>query len=96
MGTDLLPGLRKWEDGENLAQNQEFIIMNRNGFDPEEKFYPRKFRKVHTNLDGSSTKIRNRIREQIENQNKINLGVNGLTTASVIDYIIQNRLYQVK
>jgi nicotinate-nucleotide adenylyltransferase len=96
MGTDLVEKFRSWEEGEYMAENQEFIIMSRVGYCPEEKFYPKKYRIVDTNLDGSSTKIRNRIREQIENRNKINLGINGLTTVSVINYILRNKLYQIK
>ena len=45
-------------------------------------------------IDGSSTKVRNRIKEQIEMKNKINLAINGLTTVSVINYIVENQLYQ--
>jgi nicotinic acid mononucleotide adenylyltransferase len=96
MGTDLVESFRKWDNGEYLAENQEFIIMTRVGFRPDKIFFPKHYRIVDTNLDGSSTKIRNRIREQIESKNKINLGINGLTTVSVINYILRNKLYQIK
>ena len=48
-----------------------------------------------TNFEGSSTVIRNRIFNYLENTNKINLGINGLTTNSVIKYIIENKLYKI-
>jgi nicotinic acid mononucleotide adenylyltransferase len=96
MGTDLLPSFRNWEKGQTLADEEEFIIIKRTGYDPDPKFYPKNYRTVETVIDGSSTKVRNRIKEQIENQNKINLGINGLTTVSVINYIKDNHLYQIK
>lgn len=93
MGTDLLPFFRQWD--ERLYYNEEFIIIRRPGYDPLPEFFPVNYRFVDTIIDGSSTKVRSRIKEQIEQHNKINLAVNGLTTVSVISYIIENKLYQI-
>jgi nicotinic acid mononucleotide adenylyltransferase len=94
MGTDLLPTFRNWDEGEKLNLEEEFIIIKRPGYEPEAKFYPKNYRLVDAVIDGSSTKVRNRIKEQIESRNKINLAINGLTTVSVIHYILENKLYQ--
>lgn len=95
MGTDLLESFRKWELGEKLAENKDFIILKRAGYNPDKKYYPKKYRTVETLIEGSSTKVRDRIKEQIESRNKINLGMTGLTTDSVIQYILDNHLYQI-
>jgi nicotinic acid mononucleotide adenylyltransferase len=94
MGDDLIEKFRKWDNGEELAENEEFIILRRTGYDPKKELYPRKYRTIETIIDGSSTKVRNRIKDQINSKNKINLGINGLTTTSVIKYILENKLYQ--
>jgi nicotinic acid mononucleotide adenylyltransferase len=94
MGDDLVESFRSWEKGEQLAKNEEFIILKRFGYNPDVKFYPDHYRIVETYIEGSSTNVRNRIKEQIETRNKVNLGINGLTTTSVIKYIVENKLYQ--
>jgi nicotinate-nucleotide adenylyltransferase len=95
MGTDLVKSFRTWENGEELAENQDFIILKRQGYEPDKELFPKTYRVVDTIIEGSSTKVRDRIKDQIEHKNKINLGINGLTTASVIKYIIDNALYQI-
>jgi nicotinic acid mononucleotide adenylyltransferase len=94
MGTDLVESLRKWDNGDRLVNEVEFIIITRPEYNPDETCYPKNCQKLKIEIEGSSTKIRNRIREQIENKNKINLGITGLTTTSVIKYIIKEGLYQ--
>ena len=93
MGTDLLNSFRTWENGDKLAEEINFIILDRPGYQAEMNIYPKKYQKLDIALEASSTKIRNRIAEHIENINKLNLGINGLTTNSVINYIIDNGLY---
>jgi nicotinate (nicotinamide) nucleotide adenylyltransferase len=95
MGTDLLKSFRTWEYGERLAEEINFIILNRPEYEPEEKYFPKNYRFLEISIDVSSTKIRNRIASQIEKTNKLNLGISGLTTTSVINYIIENELYSV-
>jgi len=96
MGTDLLDKFKNWTKGEDLNKSTEFIILKRIGYNPPIENYPDKYRILDTNIEGSSTSIRNRIREQIETRNKINLGINGLTTTSVIQYIKEHGLYLTK
>ena len=47
-------------------------------------------------IDASSTKIRNRIQDHIKDRKKLDLGISGLTTKSVIKYISKNNLYSLK
>ena len=96
MGTDLLSSFRSWDSGDKLAEDIDFIILKRPKYDVTDDLFPKKYRFLETIIEGSSTKIRNRIAEQIETMNKFNLGINGLTTTSVIKYIIENNLYSVE
>jgi nicotinic acid mononucleotide adenylyltransferase len=93
MGSDLIPLYKEWEQGERLSEEVEFIIMSRSGYEYDVKDTPKNYRKLDTQVEGSSTKIRTRIQHQIEKHNKLNLGINGLTTTSVINYIRENHLY---
>lgn len=94
IGSDLVNSLRSWDSGETLAEEQNFIIINRPQYSPDPNLYPKNYKILNTVVDGSSTAIRNRIREQIEKHNKLNLGINGLTTTSVIKFIKEKKLYQ--
>lgn len=94
MGTDLVPTLKKWEGGKKLVNNQDFIIIRRPGYEPDLDEYPKHYRFLSANVEGSSTKVRNRIKEQIEKKMKVNLGISGLTTKRVIDYINELGLYK--
>ena len=95
MGTDLIASLRSWDGGEQLAEEQEFIILNREGYNPDLKLYPKKYKKLNMIIEGSSSRVRDRMKEQIEKQKKLNLGINGLTTNSVIKYIVDKGLYNI-
>ena len=101
IGADLLNGIRSWKPyGDKLVEEFDFIVMNRPGYTVEEDLYPPKSRFINTNFEGSSTTIRQRIKEfrsntinGISNGRKKYFGINGLTTVSVIDYINKNDLY---
>jgi len=95
MGDDLIESLRKWDNGDWLAENQEFIILRRMKIRPDLSLYPKHYRNVDTIIEASSTKVRNRIREHLVSGHKINFAVNGLTSYSVIKYILENKLYQM-
>ena len=95
IGSDLLASLRTWDNGDRLANETTFIVLRRPGYDFDESLIPEKSTILETNFEGSSTVIRNRIFNYLENTNKINLGINGLTTNSVIKYIIENKLYKI-
>jgi len=93
LGTDLIDSLDEWDNSEQLKNEVNFLILQRPEYNPDSSNFPKNYRVLKTHTDGSSTKIRNRIQQQIETQNKINLGISGLTTISVINYIMQNHLY---
>ncbi len=92
MGYDLLSTFNTWDNHEELISKYEFIILKRPEFFPDEKLFPPRNRILNTVIDGSSTKIRNRITKK-HSEKKLNLGINGLTTNSVIQYILENKLY---
>ena len=103
IGSDLLKGIRSWKPyGDRLVEEFDFIVLNRPGYEVDESFLPRNCRYLNTKFEGSSTIIRQRIREYRDNlkknENGLNkrkkyFGINGLTTVSVIEYIIKNTLY---
>ena len=94
VGTDVLYGIRDWEKGQNLVDEYEFIICKRLKYDIDTEFYPKTYRMLPGFVDASSTKVRNRICNHIQEGKKLDLGICGLTTKSVIDYIIENNLYK--
>lgn len=97
IGTDLLEGLKTWDECDKLVEEFEFIIVSREDYplvlDLPEVVYPKKYEVLETIISGSSTKVRNRIHSRIEN--KLNLAINGLTTNRVIKYIQENKLYSI-
>ena len=97
IGTDLLEGLKTWDEYDKLVEEFEFIIVSREDYplvlDLPEVVYPKKYEVLETIISGSSTKVRNRIHSRIEN--KLNLAINGLTTNRVIKYIKENKLYSI-
>ena len=97
IGTDLLEGLKTWDEYDKLVEEFEFIIVSREDYhlvlDLPEVVYPKKYEVLETIISGSSTKVRNRIHSRIEN--KLNLAINGLTTNRVIKYIQENKLYSI-
>merc|ERR1712032_234098 len=97
LGTDLINGVSKWTNGEKLKEEFNFIICNRLNYIPIESNYPKNFRVLEEFIDASSTRIRDRINENLFSNcnNKLNLGINGLTTQSVINYIIKHELYSI-
>jgi len=77
--------------------------MTRPNYIIEKEYLPDSYKIINTHIDGSSTNIRERISnfclkltagiEQFNDKRKKYLAINGLTTLSVIDYIIKNQLY---
>jgi len=57
--------------------------------------FPKNYRILEEFIDASSTKIRNRIDEHIKLKKKLDLGISGLTTKSVIKYIQAFKLYSL-
>lgn len=85
----------KWNYAEKLCEEFEFIICQRVNYNPNIKKFPKNYRILEQYIDASSTNIRNRINTHLLLRKKLNLGINGLTTQSVIKYICENKLYSL-
>jgi len=95
-GTDIIDSIRTWEFGNELCEEVEFIICKRINYTPLKENFPKRYRILEEFIDASSTKIRNRIDEHLKIKKKLDLGISGLTTKSVIKYIVENHLYALK
>lgn len=96
LGADIVPSLPSWELYQELISNFPFIVMTRPGYQFDDSIFKGKeYIKINSHLDGSSTEIRSRINNLKYKDKKIFLGISGLTTKSVITYIIDNELYKV-
>ena len=99
-GSDIAPGLTKWEFGKEIIEKYNPILITRPGYDVKENKskinYYDKCKLITSNLEGSSTTIRNRIDESLIKKNRIHLGISGLTSRSVLEYIYKNTLYKVE
>ena len=95
IGSDLIKGLDKWDEYEKLISEFKFIIIQREGYPMElnnpNYIYPKNYQIMNSINSGSSTNIRERIKNKAEG--KLSLGICGLTTKRVINYIEENGLY---
>ena len=99
IGSDLYEKLQYWKpDPFKLVEEVEFLIICRNEFpfvyNKPGVLYPKKFQLLELNIYGSSTEIRERIKNG--NKNKLNYSINALTSKKVINYIFENKLYNIK
>ena len=99
IGSDLYEKLQYWKpDPLKLVEEVEFLIICRNEFpfvyNKPGVLYPKKFQLLELNIYGSSTEIRERIKNG--NKNKLNYSINALTSKKVINYIFENKLYNIK
>jgi nicotinic acid mononucleotide adenylyltransferase len=97
MGTDLITNLHRWDDGQRMINNTNCLIFERNGYPSEEilnhENWPKNYQmgygasKKHPNLLGgiSSTEVRTRVKNGV--------GIQGLVTSSLVDYIEEQDLY---
>ena len=104
LGSDLIPSLDKWTSGKEFIENTPCIVFNRKGVgslsDAELLAHPNypKTKTTHVNVEDSivgivsSSEVRKRI-NQIPLCYESHLGISGLVTPSVIDYIKDNMLY---
>jgi nicotinic acid mononucleotide adenylyltransferase len=92
IGADLVNGIRTWDDGDKLVTENSFIIMKREGYEYDKEKKPEKSVEINTNIYGSSTSIRNRIKTNCGSSKKFN--IYGLTSKSCIEYIMVHNLYQ--
>ena len=98
IGSDLYEKIQYWKpDPKQLCEEVEFIIICRNEYpfvaNKPGIIYPNKYQLLDLNIYGSSTEIRNRIKN--DNKNKLNYSINALTSKKVINYIIENKLYNI-
>ena len=93
IGTDLIPHLKGWEDGEELFANVSFLIISRPGYPIEEDNLPPNYEYlVRPDIEISITKLSSsEIRKRVHMD--INL-VDGLVPSSVLAHIIRYKLYK--
>lgn len=96
IGSDLALSILKWESGYEIINNYGIIIITRPGYEIVDLSYKDKCHILNTCLDLSSTVIRNRIEKFLMKKNKIHLGISGITSKSVLEYIYNNELYRVE
>jgi len=85
----LIDGICNWNNSQKLLEEFEFIICNRVHYNPSLNDYPKNYRILEALIDASSTRIRNRIHRNLNQRKKLNLGINGMTTQSVINFIVK-------
>ena len=93
MGTDLIEGMRDWDEGDRLIADFNFLIFQRHGYDQnkllEHPNWPKNYRlaydeaKLHKNLLGGI--MTNEVKMRLSN----GLGISGLVTPSVVEFIRQ-------
>lgn len=97
LGSDLIKSFKSWEEWERIIEDYGLILITRPSYSIEnvELEFNKKFPTVKVELDGSSTAVRFRIEQILIEKNKVHLGISGLTTRSVIEYIYHEQLYKV-
>lgn len=93
IGADLVEGLETWDDGDKLLEENDFIIMNREGYSYPRNKKPKNSVEIDSHIYGSSTSIRNRIKVSNNHDSTKKFNIYGLTTRSCIEYIIKHNLY---
>jgi hypothetical protein len=63
LGSDLLPGLKNWDDGEQLIAEFNFLIYSRVGFTLEEQHLPKNYILIQTTFVGASSSL---VRERVK------------------------------
>ncbi len=94
LGADLINGMKYWDDGEKLKNENKFIIMKREGYIYDENELPKESVILETSIYGSSTSIRNRMEYCNNHDSPKKFNIYGLTTRSCIQYMITHKLYQ--
>ena len=95
-GSDLAISLLTWEYGSQIVNEFGLILMTRPGYDISNIPYIDKCNVLYSSLDTSSTVIRNRIETIMKRKNKVHLGISGITTKSVLEYIYSKNLYKIE
>lgn len=80
MGSDLLPGIRSWHEGDQLVSHFHFLIFVRTGYALEDKLLPTNYILIRTTfVAASSSEARKRI---ISNWKKLLVRKNSLDNLS--------------
>ena len=96
LGSDLLPGFKRWDRGETMLEDTKFIIIPREGFEElDEDLYPRHYIKSETKVEDAFSTSSTEVREILQWSNivahaiylKMKLG------KKVYDFIIENNLF---
>ena len=96
IGSDLVPSLPQWDEGQKLIEENNFIIFTRGGQPINKEQLPKNSTIVQetfvTNM--SSTFLRARMRQfQSTNPLDTTLGVLGLIPKKTREYILSQKLY---
>ena len=91
IGSDLVNEVGTWDDGDKLLDENNFVILTREGYMYLGENLPKKHLFLYINIYGSSTLIRSRISEKSNSERKYN--IHGLTSKSCIEFITKNYLY---
>lgn len=94
-GSDIANSIITWDFGKELCEKYNFIIITRPGYSIIEYKDLKSYIILECSYDNSSTKIRSRIEEFLDKKNKVHLGISGLTSRSVLNYIYSNNLYKI-
>ena len=101
VGSDLIKSIPYWKEGQKLLEEFKFIIIARPNYNYDDLDAIFKNYFVLTVLiGGSSTVIRKKIKQLLENQEKvtekqITFSLSGLTTKNVVSYMMKNNLYGI-
>lgn len=96
LGSDLLPGFKRWDRGETMIEEFKFVIVPREGYeDLDDKLYPRHSEVCHTKVEDpfqtSSTEVRSILQWNNIVSHKAHLKEK--LGSKVYDYIIENNLF---
>lgn len=94
-GSDISNSIITWDFGKELCEKYNFIVITRPGYSITEYKDLKSYIILECSYDNSSTKIRSRIEEFLDKKNKVHLGISGLTSRSVLNYIYSNNLYKI-
>lgn len=89
-GSNIINEYLEWENGLQLQDECKFIILERPNISYELSKVPKNLRRLPISIDLGDGKLKERIQSKNKKQN---FGLNGLTSKSVIKYIIDNALY---
>lgn len=86
VGSELIPDIHTWDEGEKIWNELNFVVMYRPGWDFKKSYMPpSSYLLVLDDIFGSGSKVRDYLAKDKP--------IDDLVTPSVCDYIKKNRLY---